>query len=72
MRQGKGFSITSLWFASVQLLQERLAKRQALSEQYTSMGQREQKGNVFRVQDLKESAKSLCKSEDLNEVQMQR
>ena len=54
------------------MLQERLAKRQALSEQYMSMSQREQKGNAFRVQDLKESAKSLSKSEDLNEAQMQR
>ncbi|XP_072025229.1 uncharacterized protein [Amphiura filiformis] len=53
------------------MLQERLAKRQALSEQYMSVGSTEQKSNIFRVQDLKESATSLCESKDITEAQVQ-
>ncbi|XP_071502132.1 uncharacterized protein [Diadema antillarum] len=51
------------------ILQERLAKRQALSEQYGQVTTRETKGNQARMDSLNELVKYLSEERELNESQ---
>eukprot|EP00057_Strongylocentrotus_purpuratus_P017187 XP_011671661.1 PREDICTED: trichohyalin isoform X2 [Strongylocentrotus purpuratus] len=51
------------------ILNERLSKRQALSEQYAQVTSRESKGNQTRAKSLNEIAKYLAEERELNQSQ---